>query len=270
MADFDGLSVLVTGAATGLGAATAIGIARQGGRVIINYHTNRAAAEDTAAACRAAGADLRIVQGNVADDGDCRRIAEAASDWGRLDALVNCAAATKHAPIHRDLDAVSAGDFHTVFAVNTIGPFQMVRASRALLEAGARATGRASAVVNISSIGALNGTGSSIPYTVTKAALNSLTLSLARALAPELRVNSLCPGYMDTPWWGKDGPEAAGRLRETMRAMVPLQVASKAEDIAEVAMFLAGPASRHMTGEIVGADAGARLIWPLSPREAHG
>lgn len=269
MADFDSLSILIAGAATGLGAATAIGIARQGGRVIVNYHTNRAAADQTADACRVAGVDVRVVQGDVADDADCRRLAEAAADWGRLDALVNCAAATRHAPRHRDLEALSAEDFHAVFAVNTIGPFQMVRAARFLLEAGARASGRSSSVVNVSSVGALNGTGSSIAYSASKAALNCLTLSLARALAPEIRVNALCPGYMDTPWWGKSGPEAAARLRDMIRAMVPLAVASTPEDIAEIAIFLAAPASRHMTGEIVGADAGVRLIWPLSPREAR-
>ena len=266
MADFDGLGVLITGAATGLGAATAIGIARQGGRVIINYRTNRAAADETADACRSAGSDVRVVQGDVADDGDCQRIVEAATDWKRLNALINCAAATKHAPIHRDLEALSAEDFHTVFAVNTIAPFQMVRAARTLLEAGARVAGRASAVVNVSSVGALNGTGSSIAYTVSKAALNCLTLSLARALAPEIRVNALLPGYMDTPWWGKSGPEAAGRLRDMIRGVVPLEAASTPEDIADAVMFLAGPRSRHMTGEIVGADAGLRLIWPLTPR----
>jgi 3-oxoacyl-[acyl-carrier protein] reductase len=266
MADFDGLSILITGAATGLGAATAIGIARQGGRVIVNYHTNRAAADQTADACRVAGADVRVVQG---DDADCRRLAEAAADWGRLDALVNCAAVTRHAPRHRDLEALSAEDFHAVFAVNTIGPFQMVRAARSLLEAGARASGRASSVVNVSSGGALNGTGSSTAYSASKAAPNCLTLSLARALAPEIRVNALCPGYMDTPWWGKSGPEAAARLRDMIQATVPLAVASTPEDIAEVAIFLAAPASRHMTGEIVCADAGLRLIWPLSPREAR-
>ena len=142
MASFDGLGVLITGAATGLGAATALGFARQGARVIINYASSRSAAEATADACRGAGAEVRIVQGNVAEDADCRRIAEAAGDWGRLDALINNAGATKHAP-HGDLDALSADDFYRLLGVNTVGPFQMVRATRSLLEEGARASGRA-------------------------------------------------------------------------------------------------------------------------------
>ena len=259
MAGFDGLNILITGAATGLGAATAMGLARQGARVIITYASSGIEAEATADACRSAGAEVRVVQGNIADDADCQRIAEAAADWGRLDALINNAAATKHAPKHSDLDALSADDFYFLYGVNTVGPFQMVRATRALLEAGARASGRASSVVNVSSVSVFDGSGSSIANTASKEALNSVTLSLARALAPLIRVNAVCPGYMDTPWWSKGGQEAADKLRERVRTMVPLQVASTAEDVADVVMFLAGPASRNMTGEIAVADAGLRL-----------
>jgi 3-oxoacyl-[acyl-carrier protein] reductase len=208
MAGFEGLNILITGAATGLGAATAVGLARQGARVLINYHSSRTEAEATADACRSAGTEVRIVQGNVADDADCRRIAKAAADWGRLDALINSAGATRHVP-HGDLDTLSADDFHFLFGVNTVGPFQMVRAARALLEEGARASGRASSVVNVSSAAVFDGRGSSIAYTASKAALHSVTLSLARALGPLIRVNAVCPGYMDTPWWTREGQDAA-------------------------------------------------------------
>src|ERR1700752_1956868 len=248
VASFDGLGVLITGAATRLGAATALGVARKGARVIINYASSRSAAEATADECRGAGAGGRLVQGNVAHDADCRRIAEAARDWGRLDALINNAGATKQAR-HGDLDALSADDFYRLLGVNTVGPFQMVRAIRSLLEEGARASGRASSVVNVSSASVFDGGGSSIAYTASKAALHSMTLSLARALAPLIRVNAVCPGYMDTPWWTRTGQEAADKLREAVRTMVPLQIASTAEDIAEVVMFLAGPTSRNMAGE---------------------
>ena len=168
MADFDGRNILVTGAATGLGAAVALGVARQGARVIINYASSATEAAATADACRGAGAEVRVVQGNVADDADCRKIAAVAADWGRLDALINNAGATKHAPTHSDLDALSAEDFQFLFSVNTVGPFQMVRATRGLLEAGAHAAGRASAVVNVSSVSAFDGSGSSIAYTASK------------------------------------------------------------------------------------------------------
>ncbi|HEV2335601.1 MAG TPA: SDR family oxidoreductase [Stellaceae bacterium] len=259
MAGFDGLSILITGAATGLGAATAVGVANQGARVIIAYGSSRTEAEATADACRRAGAEVRVVQGNVADDADCRRIAAAAASWGRLDALINCAGATKHVP-HGDLDGLSADDFYFLFGVNTVGPFQMVRATRSLLEEGARASGRASSVVSVSSASVFDGRGSSIAYTASKAALHSMTLSLARALGPLIRVNAVCPGYIDTPWWSKRGQDTADKLREMVRTTVPLQIASTAEDVAEVVIFLAGPASRNITGEITVADAGWLLV----------
>ena len=164
----------------------------------------------------------------------------------------------------------SAEDFHRLFGVNTIGPFQMVRAARPLLEAAARAAGYPSSVVNVSSVAALNGTGSSIAYVASKSALNTMTLSLARALAPLIRVNALCPGYMDTPWWTRGvGQEGADKLREAVRAAVPLRVASKPEDTAEVVVFLAGPASRHVTGTIIPADAGQLLLVPVAPSDAR-
>ena len=137
-------------------------------------------------------------------------VVAAASDWGRLDALINNAGATKHVS-HGDLDALSDNDFQFLFGVNTVGPFHMVRAARVLLEAGARVSGRASAVVNISSSSVFDGRGSSIAYTASKAALHSVTLSLARALAPLIRVNAVCPGYMGSNQWVCPAP--GGRSR---------------------------------------------------------
>jgi 3-oxoacyl-[acyl-carrier protein] reductase len=202
-------------------------------------------------------------------DEDCRRLAAAASDWGRLDILVNNASATKHVANPSDLEALSAEDFQRLYAVNTIGPFQMTRVARSLLETGARATERASSVVNVSSVAAFSGSGSSLAYVASKAALNTLTLGLARVLAPLIRVNAICPGYMDTPWWPKGvGQEAAERLRGVVKGGVPLRVASTAEDIAEVVTFLAGPASRHMTGSIVPVDAGFQLLVSITPSGA--
>jgi 3-oxoacyl-[acyl-carrier protein] reductase len=270
MTAFDGMCALITGSASGLGAATAIALARGGARVIVNYRASAREAEETADLCRAANTSVRVVQADVAIDEDCRRLAAAASEWGRLDMLVNNASATKHVANSADLDALSSEDFQRIFAVNTIGPFQMVRAARSLLETGARAAERASSVVNVSSVSALNGSGSSIAYAASKAALNTMTLSLARMLAPLVRVNAVCPGYMDTPWWSNGvGQEAADKLREVVKGGVPLRVASKPEDIADVVTFLAGPASRHMTGSIVPVDAGFRLLVSIAPSDAR-
>jgi 3-oxoacyl-[acyl-carrier protein] reductase len=256
----DGMCVIITGSASGLGAAAAAILAKDGARIVVNYSSSQKEAELTADLCRSAGGDVVVVQGDVSRDEDCKRIVAAAAPWGRLDALINNAGTTKHVP-HSDLDGLSAEDFQRIFAVNTVGPYQMVRAARSLLEAGAKASGRASAVVNTSSASAFHGGGSSIAYAASKGGLNTITRSLARALAPLIRVNTVCPGYIDTPWFTKGrGVEAAAKVRDATVAKVPLKVASTAEDVAGVICFLATSQSSNMTGEIVRMDAGAHLV----------
>jgi 3-oxoacyl-[acyl-carrier protein] reductase len=257
----DGLCAIVTGSASGLGAATAEILARSGARLVINYSSSQKEAEATAEVCRKAGAaEVLIAQGDVSRDEDCRKIVAAAAGWGRLDVLINNAGTTKHVA-HGNLDGLSSEDFQRLFGVNTIGPFQMVRAARGLLEAGAKASGRPSAVVNVSSVAGISGVGSSIAYAASKGALNTITLSLARALAPLIRVNTVCPGYIDTPWFTKGrGEDGAKQVRDNVVAKVPLKVASSADDIAQLVCFLATPASSNMTGEIVRMDAGLHLV----------
>lgn len=256
----DGLCAIVTGSASGLGAATALLLAKAGARIVVNYSNSKSEAEATADLCRKEGVEVVVVQGDVSRDEDCKKIVAAAAPWGRLDALVNNAGTTKHMA-HDQLDGLSAEDFQRIYAVNTIGPYQMVRAARPLLEAAAKGSGRASAVVNVSSIAGISGTGSSIAYAASKGALNTMTLSLARALAPFIRVNTVCPGYIDTPWFTKGrGEDGAKQVRDAVVARVPLKAASTAEDIAQLVAFLASPASAHMTGEVVRMDAGMHLI----------
>lgn len=256
----DGLKVIITGSASGLGAASAAILAKEGASIVINYASSQKEAEQTADLCRSTGGQVVVVQGDVSRDEDCKKIVAAAAPWGRLDALINNAGITKHMA-HDNLDGLSAEDFQRIYGVNTIGPYQMVRAARSLLEAGSKASGRASSVVNISSVAGIVGFGSSVAYAASKGALNAMTLSLARALAPKIRVNAICPGFIDTPWFTKGrGEEATKLIRQAVSAGSPLQVASKAEDIAEVVCFLARPQSAHMTGEIVRIDAGTHLI----------
>ena len=256
----EGLCAIVTGSASGLGAATAAILAKGGGKIVVNYSNSKKEAEETADLCRKAGAEVLVVQGDVSRDEDCKKIAAAASGWGKLDILVNNAGTTKHVP-HHELDGLSAEDFQRIYAVNTIGPFQMIRAARSLLEAGAKAAGRSSAVVNISSVAGISGGGSSVAYAASKGALNTMTQSLARALAPLIRVNTVCPGYIDTPWFTKGRGEAgAKQVRDMVIARVPLKSASSADDIAQLVCFLALPQSGQMTGEFVRMDAGMHLI----------
>jgi len=254
--DFKDFVVVVTGASTGLGRACAVEVASRGAAVVVvNYARSRDEAEETGRMVEAHGAKAVLVQGDVADDGDCRRIAEAARPFGRIDALFNNAGVTMFAG-HADMDAVSAEDFQRLYAVNVVGAFQMIRAARELLEAG----DQPGAVVNTASIAGVTGIGSSVPYAASKGALTTMTLSLARALAPRIRVNAVCPGFIDTPWFGKGMPEErVARLRENAAATTPLKAASTAEDIAASAVFLASPYSRHVTGETLLVDAGSHL-----------
>jgi NAD(P)-dependent dehydrogenase (short-subunit alcohol dehydrogenase family) len=263
MADFSGKVVLVTGSATGLGAAIAVAAARRGAKaVILNCTKSLAEVEATAAAVREAGGQAQIAQGSVAEDADCRRIAEAAAPYGRIDALINNAGVTKHVR-HDDLAGLSKQDFLDLYSVNAIGPFQMIRACRALLEAA-----DAPAVLMVSSIAAVTGIGSSVAYAASKGALNTMTLSLARALAPKIRVNAICPGYMDTRWFGDTySAETTQRIRDNIAKTTPLRTASKPEDLANAALFLVSDAARHITGETLMADAGLHLGFaPLSRR----
>jgi NAD(P)-dependent dehydrogenase (short-subunit alcohol dehydrogenase family) len=263
--DFAGAVIVVTGASTGLGRAIAVETAERGaGVVVINYASSEAEARETARLVAAAGALPIVVQGDVARDEDCLRIAAAAQAHGRIDALFNNAGVTKFANDHAALEAVSAEDFLRIYSVNVVGAYQMVRAARGLLEAAPAA----GAVVNTASIAGVTGIGSSVPYAASKGALVTMTLSLARALAPRIRVNAICPGYIDTPWFERGvPPERLERMRAGVAASTPLKAASTAEDIAGAAVFLASPAARHITGETLLVDAGLHLGFaPLGMR----
>ncbi|MFI4972925.1 MAG: SDR family NAD(P)-dependent oxidoreductase [Caulobacterales bacterium] len=263
--DFEGASVVVTGASTGLGRAIAVETASRGAAlVVVNYASSADEAQETARLCEAEGAKAVTVQGDVAKDEDCHKIAAAAQASGRIDALFNNAGITKFAGNHGDLDAVSADDFQRLYAVNVVGAFQMIRAARALLEAAPRP----GAVVNTSSIAGVVGIGSSVPYAASKGALITMTISLARALAPKIRVNAVCPGFIDTPWFGRGFDEATlQRMRQNVANSTPLKVASTAEDIAGAAVFFASPAARHVTGETLMVDAGTHLNFaPMAMR----
>lgn len=266
--DLDGRKAIVTGSATGLGASMAIKLAKRGADVIINYSRSAGEAEETADHCRAHGAQVRVVQADVSEDEGCRTLSDAAAAWGRLDILINNAGITRHARDHSDLGALSKQDFMDTYAVNVVGPFMAVRACEALLHAAYEQTGRASCVVNTSSIAGVTGIGSSVAYAATKGALNTMTLSLGRALAPKIRVNAVCPGFIGTRWF-KDqmGEEQYARLEASVRAATPLQVASGPDDIADAALFFCADASRHVTGETLLVDAGTHLGYaPLTAR----
>ncbi|MEM1112939.1 MAG: SDR family oxidoreductase [Pseudomonadota bacterium] len=257
-----GLRVLVTGAASGLGAATCRLLAVQGCSVAINHlPAEQAQAEELAQHCRGEGVEALTLAADVGDDDACRQMALELEVWGELHGLVNSAGVTRHVPDHSDMDALSAEDFLAVYRVNVVGGFQVLRATRRLLEAGAATLGHASSVVNVSSLSALSGGGSSAAYCASKGALNTLTLSMARALAPAIRVNAVCPAYIDTGWFARGQGEAADRaLKEAVEANVPLGAALTPLDVAYQLAFLLSPSSRYQTGEITHIDSGHRLL----------
>lgn len=252
--------IVVTGASTGLGRAIAVGAAEQGARAaVINFASNVAEAEETARLVRAHGAQTVLAQGDVGDDAVCRAVAAAAQPFGRIDALFNNAGISRMAD-HADLDALSGDDFLDIYRVNVVGPYQMIRACRDLLEAAG-----VGSVVNTSSIAGVTGGGSSIAYSASKGGLNTMTLSLAKSLAPKIRVNAICPGFIDTPWFDKIGrPGVRDKLRGAMAQTMPLQVSSTPEDVAGSALFFGSRASGHVTGETLLVDAGMHL-GPVAP-----
>jgi 3-oxoacyl-[acyl-carrier protein] reductase len=229
-------------------------LAAKGVKTVINYTKSAAEAEATAAECRALGVEALLCRADVSLDADCRRLADAAlGAWGRIDYLVNNAGTTIFAA-QTDLDAVQAEDFRRIYDVNVIGAFQMVRVVAPAMKAAGRG-----AIVNVSSIAGLAGVGSSIAYAASKGALNTLTLSLARALAPEIRVNAICPGMVTTRWLQQGlGAERYERLLAATEASTPLKQASGPDEIAEPVVWLLDGAT-HITGEMISVDAGMHL-----------
>jgi 3-oxoacyl-[acyl-carrier protein] reductase len=245
---------IVTGSGTGIGAACVLELARRGWNVVINYSKSAAAAEGTARACRDAGAETLVVQANVALEEDCRKLAAATLErWGRIDGLVNNAGTTKFVP-HADLDGLSAEDFLSIYATNVVGAFQMIRAVTPAMKL--QGTG---AIVNMASIAAVMGNGSCVAYAASKGALNTMTLSLARALAPEIRVNAVCPGFVETNWLQQGlGQETYAKAKADYESRVPLKKAITPEDVADVVVWLLAGA-RLVTGESIIVDSGSHL-----------
>lgn len=260
MKDLEGRLALVTGSATGLGASMVVKLAERGADVILNYTRSASEAEETADKCRAAGAQVQVVQADVSAPEACQILADAAAARGRLDILINNAGITRHAREHGDLDALSKGDFMDIYAVNVVGPYLMMQAAKPLLVEAYRQSGRASAVLNTSSIAGVRGIGSSVAYAASKAALNNMTMTLARALGPEIRVNAICPGFIGTRWFRQVmDEESFAAVEQAVEAATPLSVASGPDDIADAALFFVTDASRHVTGETLLVDAGRHL-----------
>lgn len=242
---------IVTGSSSGIGEATARLLAKRGWAVVINYSKSKAAAEKIAKEC----GDAIAVKADVADDAQCRALVKAAIDkWGRLDALVNNAGSTKFVA-HNDLDGLSSDDFLSIYATNVVAPFQMCRAAAPELK---KAKG---AVVNVSSLASFLGTGSCMAYAASKGALNTMSFSMARVLAPEVRVNVLAPGFVDTPWLATGYGDRYPKIKAAYEGIAPLGSVAKPEDVADAIAWLVEGASQ-VTGQVLYVDGGTHVATP--------
>lgn len=252
---------IVTGSATGVGAACAEMLARKGACVVINYTRSEAEARETEAKCRALGAETLLVKADVSVDAECRAmVAKTLEKWQTVHGLVNNAAVTKSADPF-DLESLSIEDFQRVYAVNLVGAYQMTRAVAPSMKRHG-----SGAVVNVSSNVVFTGGGTSLAYTASKGALNALTLALARVLGPEIRVNAVCPGVINTRWMRSVlGESQFQALEQRFRDSAPMGRIAEPEDVAKtVVWLLAG--TDYVTGELIGVDGGVRLAGGQRPK----
>jgi ketoreductase RED2 len=243
MAALAGRVALVTGSSSGIGEATARRLAAEGAAVVINSSASVDAGERIAASLP----NACYVRASVADAAQCEYlVATALERFGRLDILVNNAGTTSVIS-HADLDAVTDEIFHRIFDTNLLGPWHLTRAALPHLKQSP-----CGVVVNVTSVAGIRPTGSSIPYAVSKAALNHLTRLLAKVSGP-VRINAVAPGLVETPWTKDWGP-----LHEQVARTAPLQRSATADDVAEAIFGVIQ--SRYMTGEIVVVDGGLSLV----------
>lgn len=245
--------VIVTGGGTGVGRETSLALARLGYHVIVNYSRSKEEAEDTVREIIALGTRAFAVQADVADDAACRTMVQFAhTELGRVDVLVNCAGTTDFIPFH-DLESVSTTTWQRLYQVNVVGAFHCARAVREPMLASGGGM-----IINVSSVAAQLGQGSSIPYCCTKAALDNLTVSLARTMAPHIRVNGIAPGFIEGRWTQAGLGPKYDSIKQAYEKTLPLGRVCQPKDIADgIVSLITG--SRLVTGQTLTVDAGMMI-----------
>lgn len=263
MRDLTNRVAIVTGSSSGVGAATARLFASLGCNVVINYSAKQEAAEQVAEQCRQAGADALVCRANVARDDECRELVQRAVErWGRLDILVNNAGTTKFVE-HSNLEGLSDEDFYRIYGVNVVGAYQMTRAANEVMQR----QDSGGSIINVASTAAVNGIGSCIAYAASKGAMVTMTLSLARVLGPKVRVNAICPGFIEGDWLRNGmGDQRYEAVMKSNRDSAPLGTNATPETVAEAILhFSVGPSV--VTGETLIVDGGRHLNQvPLTRR----
>ncbi|HEX3535383.1 MAG TPA: SDR family oxidoreductase [Stellaceae bacterium] len=249
--DLSGMTALVTGGASGIGLATVTTFARAGATVALNHLSDDPRGAEQVERLKGEGHRIVAAPGNVSKPGEAESMVTGAIDvLGRLDFLVNNAGTpATSAPIpFSDLDRLTEEFWQTILSTNLIGPFRCTHAAVGALRAAK------GAICSTASIAGVQGSGSSIPYATSKAGVINLTRSLARSLAPEIRVNAVAPGFVDSPW-NKDWP--ADRKEQSIEK-TPLKRPCTPQDIADAIFFLcAGTAM--VTGQTLIVDGGLTL-----------
>ncbi|MDA9858975.1 SDR family oxidoreductase [Rubripirellula sp.] len=250
MTNHDRPVALVTGSATGVGRACVLQFAERGFDVVVNYSRSESEANATVAEVAALGAKALLCQCDVSDDTAVREMVKKIDQqYGRLDVVVNNAATTNFIP-HDDLEALTEEMWDRMLAVNLKGAYFVSRAAFDLLQAG-----EGGAIVNVSSVAGLTGSGSCIAYAASKGALNTMTLSLARSMAPKVRVNAVCPGPIDSRWIREGNPD--WDLNQ-MVADFPIPRAASPADVADTVLYFA-LGTTLTTGQLLALEGGMLL-----------
>lgn len=247
---------IVTGSATGLGAACALELAERGWNIVINYTKSKKEAEASYAMVKAKGVEALLVQANVGEDADCRKLAdETMKKWGRIDGLINNAGTTKFQN-QGDLDGVGPEDFDRILRVNVTGPYMMSRAVFPAMKKQWEDKQERGAIVNISSISGKVGLIGQTNYSAAKAGIVGLTKAAAKEVAHlGVRINAIQPGLIRSAMT-EAMPQ---RIWDAKLAEIPMARAGEPDEVANVALFLASDLSSYMTGTVLEVTGGRHI-----------